>query len=219
MDGREIRFFFDYVSPYAYLAWTRLPLLGAKFERTIEPTPVLLAAILNTHGQLGPAEIPAKRRWVYANVARLAARFDVPLRPPAAHPFNPLLILRLSSLPLGSEDRRALIDALFRAAWEQSLDVTSEAVILEILENLGLDGRRLLATASEPETKGALRTQTEDAIRLGVFGVPTLLVDGELFWGFDDLDFAAQHLAGRDCVTEALRDQWERIPVGAARKR
>ena len=112
-----LRFFFDYVSPYAYIAWTRIHALAARFDREVEPTPILFAALLDAGGTLGPAEIPAKRAYVVKDVTRLARAHGVPCSPPPAHPFNPLFALRVSSLPMPASTRRALIDRLFMAVW------------------------------------------------------------------------------------------------------
>ena len=112
-----IRFLFDYISSNAYLAWTQLPRLAATYGAVVEPVPVLFAGLLEAHGQLGPAEVRPKARWMSRNNLRKAALLGLPLEPPAHHPFNPLLALRISSLPLPEDERRALIDALFQAVW------------------------------------------------------------------------------------------------------
>jgi len=93
MASEAVRFYFDFVSPNAYLAWTQLPALAAQYGTAIEPVPVLFAGLLEAHGQLGPAEMPAKTRWMVRNNLRKAARLGVALNPPAFHPFNPLLAL------------------------------------------------------------------------------------------------------------------------------
>src|SRR5690349_6890439 len=100
MAPATIRFYFDYESPNAYLAWTQLPQLAARHGYAVEARPVLYAGLLEAHGQLGPAEIPAKGRWMSRNLARKARLLGVPLNPPAFLPFNPLLALRISLLPL-----------------------------------------------------------------------------------------------------------------------
>ena len=106
-----IRFYFDYESPNAYLAWTQLPKLAARYRATVEPVPILYAALLDAHGQLGPGEQPTKGRWMGKNMLRKAALLGVPLNPPAFLPFNPLLALRVSMLPPETQRRDALIDA------------------------------------------------------------------------------------------------------------
>src|ERR1700754_987264 len=96
----HLRVYFDFISPYAYLAWTQLPGLAARHGCTIEPIPVLFAALLEHHGTRGPAEVPAKRRYLLVDVAPKARALGVPVGLPPHHPFNPLLALRLASLPL-----------------------------------------------------------------------------------------------------------------------
>src|SRR5438445_643632 len=108
MTSSTIRFYFDYESPNAYLAWTQLPQLADRYGVAIDPLPVLYAGLLEAHGQLGPGEIAAKGRWMSKNIARKATLLGVPLKPPAFMPFNPLLALRMSLLPLEASRLRAL---------------------------------------------------------------------------------------------------------------
>jgi 2-hydroxychromene-2-carboxylate isomerase len=193
-----IRFYFDYLSSNAYLAWTRMPVLAARYERRVEPIPVLFAGLLEAHGQLGPAEVPPKAAWTWRNNLRKAALLGVPLHPPRFHPFHPLVSLRVSSLPLPDADRTALIDALFRAVWVEGRNVGEPAVVAEVARAAGLDGAALVAAAGQPEAKAALRRQTDAAIADGVFGVPSMRAGDEVFWGYDDLPYFELVLAGRD---------------------
>src|SRR5216684_7246569 len=113
----RIRFYFDYESPNAYLAWTQLPKLANRYGFSVDPVPILYAALLDAHGQLGPGEQPTKGRWMTKNMLRKAVLVGVPLNPPAFLPFNPLLALRITLLASQTAERDALIDALFRAVW------------------------------------------------------------------------------------------------------
>src|SRR5437764_1336699 len=155
-----IRFYFDYESPNAYLAWTQLPKLASRYGFTVEPVPILYAALLDAHGQLGPGEMPAKGLWMGRNMLRKAALLGVPLNPPAFLPFNPLLALRVTILPLEPDQRRAVIAALFEAVWVRGLHVSDAAVVEGVLNELGLPGAALVAQARTPETKSLLRRQT-----------------------------------------------------------
>jgi len=197
-----IRFYFDYISPNAYLAWTQLPSLAVRHGATIEPVPVLFAGLLEASGLLGPAEVPAKSLWMSKNNLRKSRILGVPLNPPAFHPFNPLLSLRVSSAALAAPQRTALVGALFDAVWVRGLHVSEPAVVERIAGEVGLDGAALLHEAQQPECKARLRTQTDDAIARGVFGVPSMEVAGEIFWGHDDLPHVELRLAGRDPVDE-----------------
>ena len=214
-----MRFYFDYISSNAYLAWTQLPKLTAKYGVAIEPVPVLFAGLLEAGGQLGPGEIPAKSVWMAKNNARKAALLGVPLKPPAFHPFNPLMSLRVSSLQIDAADRQRLIDALFRAVWVHGLHVSEPAVVESVADEVGLAGAELVAAAQQPECKARLRTQTDDAIARGVFGVPSMEVGDELFWGYDDFPYLELLLAGKDPIDAAA---WKTLPpptASAMRKR
>lgn len=198
---RKLHFCFDYISSNAYLAWHRLPELARRFDLDVEPVPVLFAGLLEAHGQLGPAEVRPKAYWMWRNNVRKAALLGIPLRPPRFHPFNPLLPLRVSSLPLAPEARDALIGALFRAVWVDGLHPSEPAVVEAVASSVGLPGAELVAAAQAPDAKARLRRQTDDAVAAGVFGVPTFTVGSELFWGYDDLPYLESHLEGNDPAT------------------
>ena len=215
----RMRFYFDYISSNAYLAWTQLPALTAKYGVDVEPVPVLFAGLLGAHGQLGPAEIPAKSLWMSKNNARKAVLLGVPLSPPAFHPFNPLLSLRVSSLDLGAAARQRLIDALFAAVWVRCLHVSEPAVVQAVADEIGLDGAALVGAAQQPECKARLRQQTDDAISRGVFGVPSMEVGGELFWGYDDFPYLELFLAGNDPINPAAWHDAPPVAPSAVRKR
>jgi 2-hydroxychromene-2-carboxylate isomerase len=193
-----VRFYFDYISTNAYLAWHEIRRLCSRYGARLEPVPVLFAGLLEAHGTLGPAEVPVKAFWMWKNNLRKAALLGLPLHPPAFHPFNPLLALRVSSLPLAAEERAALIDGLFNAVWVDRLHVSEPEVVERVANEAGLDGARLVAEARSPDAKARLRGQTDTAIARGVFGVPSMLVGDELFWGYDDLPYLELHLAGKD---------------------
>jgi 2-hydroxychromene-2-carboxylate isomerase len=217
--SKTIRFYFDYISSNAYLAWVRLPSLAAQYGYSVEPVPVLFAGLLEAHGQLGPAEVVVKALWMGKNNLRKAALLGIPLHPPAFHPFNPLLALRVSSLPLSAKDRHAVITALFEAVWVKGLHVSEPEVIEKIGDELGLDGRILVAQARTPEIKGQLRRQTEDAIGRGVFGVPSMEVNDEVFWGYDDFPYLELNLAGKDPLDKAEWERWISSPKSSAMRR
>jgi 2-hydroxychromene-2-carboxylate isomerase len=213
---RTLRFYFDYVSPNAYLAWTQIHALAERHGVAVEPVAVLFAGLLEAHGQLGPAEVPAKIAWMSKNNLRKAARLGVKLSPPAFHPFNPLLALRASSLPLDASARRALVDALFRAVWVRALHVSDPAVVEQIAAEIGLDGAALVADAARPEAKERVRTRTAAAIARGVFGVPTMEVADELFWGYDDFPQLELFLAGNDPLDANEWSRWAIAPRASA---
>jgi 2-hydroxychromene-2-carboxylate isomerase len=201
-----VRVCFDFVSPYAYLGWTQLRRLGL----TLEPVPILFGAVLDAHGTRGPAEVPARRRYLIHDVARLAHRLDAPLVLPPAHPFNPLPALRLASLPMRPDHRLALIDALFREAWATGRGLVG---IEDIAKGFGLELEQTLSA----EAKERVRNQTDGALRDGVFGVPTMFVDEQMFFGCDSLPHLEHYLQHGDVVAPGLVEQWEKLPASAVR--
>jgi 2-hydroxychromene-2-carboxylate isomerase len=168
-----VKLYFDFISPYGYLAWKVLE------KRELEPIPILFAALLNHFGQKGPAEIPAKRTFAFRDILRKAKAFGVEIAPPPAHPFNPLLALRIAT---ASGDRQVMTK-IFDAAWLHSVDVADPVAMAKVV------GEELVQKANLPETKALLKKRTEDAIAAGIFGVPAVVDQGEIFWGLDSLPF------------------------------
>ncbi|MCA9693457.1 MAG: 2-hydroxychromene-2-carboxylate isomerase [Nannocystaceae bacterium] len=216
---RALRFHFDFISPYAYLAWQWIHELAAARGCVVEYRPVLFAALLDHHGQLGPAEVEPKRRYIFKHSARRAHALGVPFQPPPAHPFNPLLGLRVASIELPADARRRLIDALMRAVWGGGPGIEEPAQVVALIDAIGLDGAGLVAEAGAPARKQALRDATAAAIAEGVFGVPTVLVDGELFWGSDARDDLDAFLRGEDPLPADLFARWAHIQPSAVRPR
>jgi 2-hydroxychromene-2-carboxylate isomerase len=211
---KHITFYLDFISPYAYLAFEELPkaLMGLSYSVTYKP--LLFAALLKHHGQLGPAEIPAKRDWTYRQVQWLAHSKDIALELPAAHPFNPLGLLRLALAtdPQG-QPNRYVCDALFKHVWVGGADAADEGRLTAISQQLAPARNPLDASV-----KAQLRAHADEAIALGVFGVPAFEVDGKVFWGLDGLPMLRAYLEG-----DAWFDgpQWAgapNVPVGTARQ-
>jgi 2-hydroxychromene-2-carboxylate isomerase len=189
---KHITFHLDFISPYAYLAFEQLPLTLMGLSYSVTYRPVLLGALLRHHGQLGPAEIPAKRDWTYRHVQWLGHAHEVELAMPSIHPFNPLPLLRLAiACAQGGDPNRYVCETLLRHVWRGGDDAL-DATRLQAL-------REKLAPALEPdsdEVKARLRQNTDEAIARGVFGVPAFTVDDKLFWGFDALPMLRNYLDG-----------------------
>jgi 2-hydroxychromene-2-carboxylate isomerase len=213
-----IRFLFDYVSPYAYLASTQLPALASRRARDVELVPVLFAGLLDATGARGPAEIPAKRQYMVHDVTRLGRALGVPIEPPPTHPFNPLVALRVTAAVEDSVSRLRLADALYRAAWVLGLRIDTPEVVAHVATEAGLDGVALLDRATSPEGKARLRLATEEALAAGAFGVPTMLVDGELFWGVDSLPLLERFLGGERAMDADKLARWRLVTPSAQRR-
>ena len=182
MSDAPLDWYFDFISPFAYLQWRRLR--RDHPEVALNPKPLLFAAILNHVGQLGPAEIPQKRRHTYRIVLWQARAAGIPLHFPPAHPFNPLPALRLC---LAAPDRMQAIDAIFAHIWEHGRLADSVEALADVAASLGIDDPAAIA---RDEVKRELLANGEEAMALGVFGVPTLRVRDELFWGNDATELA-----------------------------
>jgi 2-hydroxychromene-2-carboxylate isomerase len=219
-DPSRLYFFLDYISHNAYLAWYKMPALARKHGLKLTPVPVLFGAMLSHYRQLGPAEVPPKSRWMLWNVLRKAREHGIPIAPPHSHPFNPLVALRASCADLTDDQRAQLVDRLFRATWAEGRAVAGADVVAAMAAECGLDGAALLAQARSDEVKARLHRHAEAALEIGVFGVPTMRVRGELFWGFDDLGYLEMFLAGRDPLPadRSSLKAWLDIKPSAARK-
>jgi 2-hydroxychromene-2-carboxylate isomerase len=218
MNRAPLRFFFDYVSPYAYLAWTQLPALAGRHGRSVELVPVLFAGVLNALGTTGPAEVPSKRLYVYKHTTRLARDLGVPFAVPAAHPFNPLLALRVTVAVKDAEARHRLVSALYAAAWGGGGGVEGPERVGAVVSSVGLEAHGLLAAAQTPAVKDEVRRNTEELLALGGFGVPTVVADGELFFGLDSLGHLERFLRGEDALTPAEVERLKDLPIAASRR-
>ena len=204
--------YYDVVSPYAYLQCEQLGRVAAKLP--VQPVPVLFAGLLNHWEHKGPAEIPAKRRHTYRQALWLGHRNGVPITVPRAHPFNPLPFQRLA-IALGA--KLELVRELLRFVWRDGRILQEESDWLALAQAAGVADVRPLIEDEVVKTR--LRANTEDAIARGVWGVPTLDIDGELFWGLDTTDWALDWLAGETWADPHDLDRIETLPSAAVRKK
>ena len=213
----KIHFYFDFISPYAYFAWRKLPTLAKKYNREIEAHPVVFGKLLDKWGQLGPAEIPPKRSWLNQYCLRYAALNGFEYNPPKIHPFNPLAALRMSLKEVSGNDQLRVIDAIFEGGWSHGADLGELSTLISLLSRQSIDGETLSKKVSESDIKELLIDETSFAIEKGVFGVPTIIIDDDLFWGNDQMEHIELFLDGKDPLDrERLNDQ-ER-PRGIDRK-
>jgi 2-hydroxychromene-2-carboxylate isomerase len=174
----QAEWYFDFISPFSYLQLERMGALRARVE--ITPIPIVFGAVLQHHGQLGPAEIRGKREFTYRIVQWTAERERIELRFPPAHPFNPIAALRLA---IAAGATWPAVTAIFEHVWKHGRAGDDIASLADVARALGVDDAA--AAVAREDVKAALRANTESAIAAGVFGVPTLRIGGELFWGHD----------------------------------
>ena len=185
---KSITFWFDPISPFAYLAFERLPQVLVGCSYAVDYRPVLFAGMLQHHAHKGPAEIEPKRAWTFRHVHWLAQQHGIPMDTPLHHPFNPLPLLRLA---VACGPNRRVVDALFQHVWRGGADAADPARLAAL--------QATLSPALDPasaEVKATLKAHTDEAIAQGVFGVPSFGLDGRVFWGLDALEMLANALQG-----------------------
>ena len=190
---KAIDFWFDPISPYAFLAFERLPEALEGLSYSVTYRPILFAALLKHWGHKGPAEIEPKRAWTFRQVHWLADKHAIAMQTPARHPFNPLALLRLAYACAGpgGVPNRHVCATILHHVWEGGADANDAARLEQLTQRL--------APRRDPagdEAKQALKDATANALALGVFGVPTCGVDGRLFWGLDSLEMLAACMRG-----------------------
>ena len=219
---KEIHFYFDVISPYAWLAFQALPKALEGISHRVHYHPVVFGAMLKHHGQLGPAEMPGKRDWTYRQVMWLAKQQGTVLQMPASHPFNSLALQRMAvaTSPKG-EPARDVVEAIFKHVWCSGLEATDEARIAELQKQLThvvqISEPGFQIDIQSPEVKQQLLQETQAAIDLGLFGVPSMVVDGHVFWGQDALPMLRAYLQGDAWFESADWQDAGKLPVGIRR--
>lgn len=208
---RPAVWYFDVVSPFSYLHLKQFGRLPADLE--IEYVPVLFAGLLKANGQKGPAEIAAKRMQTYRLCVFMAQQAGIPFRFPAAHPFNPLPLLRLLC---GAGANAANVHAVFDAVWQENLDFAQAENFAALAARLGMtNGQELIA---QPQVKQQLIANTERALARGVYGVPTFDFGGELFWGSDTIAMMNAFAANPGLFASGELARVSSLPAAAVRK-
>jgi 2-hydroxychromene-2-carboxylate isomerase len=197
--SEPVEFYFDFASPYGYLASTRIDEIAARHGRTVAWRPILLGAVFKITGMQANVMQPLRGDYLRHDAVRFARLLGVPLTVPEVMPLNAVVASRAfywrrRDDPAGAH---ALAKALYHAHWAEGRDLTTADQVAEVAAGLALDRAAVLAGVQDPAVKEILRIETDGAICRGVFGAPFILVDGEPFWGADRLDQVDRWLAGR----------------------
>jgi 2-hydroxychromene-2-carboxylate isomerase len=203
--------YFDFVSPFSYLQCEQLPALETRLR--IHYRPVLLAGLLKAHGHKGPAEIPAKRRFSYRFLVWQAKMLGVPFKFPAVHPFNPLPLLRLA---IAADCDPDAVRRIFRFVWRDGRLGDLPIEWAELMSELQMPDAE--TRIESPEVKATLRRNTDEAVERGVFGVPTLAIGDELFWGVDATAMAAEYVDAGCRYDDPEMARVATLPIGAERE-
>lgn len=185
-----IDFYFDFSSPYGYLAAEQIEGLAARHGRKVAWRPILLGAVFPRTGSQPLLNIPLKGDYARRDLARSARLLGIPFQLPATFPFMSVAACRAFYWLHDRDSEKAVVlaKALFRAAFAEGHSIDSAESVVTVAESLGVDGEQLSAALKDPAVKARLRTEVEAAISEGVFGSPLFVIDGEPFWGHDRLD-------------------------------
>ncbi len=202
---KAIDFYFDFSSSYSYIGQHRLQALAREFDASIDWRPIALGAIFKARGHAPPQADSLKGRYVWHDVERSAAEWDLPYHWPKPFPFNSILAARAYWYlkDVDEEDAVAWIRAVFDASYGQGLDCSDPAVLAGVAADLGLDGEQLLQATADDGVKQRLKEVTNKAMERGVFGAPTFFMDGEMYWGADRIDQMWRTLERARAATES----------------
>lgn len=205
-----IVWYFDFVSMFSWLQWPAVRELAATREVVLRP--ILFGGLLKQMDQRGPAEIPRKREFSYRYALWRARQANVPLKFPPTHPFNPLPALRLC---IAAGTTPEAVGGIFEWIWAHGRAADTPDTLQPLATSLGIDDVRV--ALSSPEVKAALQANFEQAMRDQVYGVPTLAIGGELFWGADAHAFAMDYLTNPAMFEEGEMARLGELPVGLSR--
>lgn len=197
---KELNFYFDFLSPFSYFAWLKLESLEKEFNLKVNYKPVALGPLLN-HWQIkGPGEVQPKREFLLKQCLRYAAFHKIEFTTPKTHPFNSLYALRLALAGVAGNHQARVVETFWKAGWQTRIDMGEPDELLAVLRSNDLPADELYEKSFSREAKVELKNNIQEAINHGAFGVPSFVVDDELFWGNDSIHELKNFLAGNDLL-------------------
>ena len=193
--SKTVEFFFDFGSNYSYLAWASLPGFVQRTGATVVLRPMLLGGLWKAVGNRPPVEVEAKGRWLFKDVERCAEKAGIAYVKNSKFPIMTIGLMRGAVAAEADGLLEPYVAAMFPAMWRDDRDLTDASVVVQVLEQAGLDARRIMQRSGEQDVKERLKANTEEAQRRGAFGAPSFFVGDELFWGFDRMHFVEDALA------------------------
>lgn len=197
---KELNFYFDFLSPFSYFAWLKLKPLSKELNLKINYKPVALGPLLNHWEIKGPGEVTPKREFLLKQMLRYASKNNIPFTTPKTHPFNSLYALRLSLKGAAGEHQERVIETFWKAGWQTRIDMGEPEELLAALRANDLPADELYEKSFTREAKAELKNNIQEAITKGVFGVPSFVVDDELFWGADAMNELTDFIRGQDVL-------------------
>lgn len=191
---KSVEFYFDFISPAAYLAYFELPKIAERCGAEIRYRPFLLGGVFKSTGNQPPMTVAAKGAWMIQDLQRFARRYQLPFVLNPNFPFNSISLMRGA---FWAEEMGQLIpycDAVYKAVWAEEKNMGDESDIRAVLESVSLDFDAFQEAVTRQAIKDKLRANTDEAVQRGAFGAPTFFVGNEMFWGQDRLDFVEEAL-------------------------
>ncbi|MCZ6809154.1 MAG: 2-hydroxychromene-2-carboxylate isomerase [Proteobacteria bacterium] len=189
--AKKLEFFYDYVSPYSYLADSQAGKVGGS---NLVYRPVFLAAIMQATGNKPPGSIEAKGKYLRKDITRWASRYGVVYKRNPKFPQNTLKALRLAVVAQRDGVFDKVHSALFAAMFVHQSDLNDDKVLADIMNAAGLDESEIFARIADQSIKDELKANTDEAVRRGAFGAPTFFVGEEMFFGNDRWEFVKEAL-------------------------
>jgi 2-hydroxychromene-2-carboxylate isomerase len=193
---KSVDFYYDFVSSASYLAYKRLPSMIKSSGGHINWKPMVLGGVFKAVGNVSPAHIEAKGKWLFDDMKRIADKHGFAFSVNPAFPLNTIMALRgaIAAERLGPEVLSPYMDVMFDGAWANGDDLSNPEVVMELMEKAGLPAVEIANLAQDQAIKDELRANTEDAVKRGAFGAPTFYVNDEMHWGQDRLDAVMEAL-------------------------
>ncbi len=193
--SKTIEFYYDYGSPATYLAWSQIYKLAEKHGATVVRKPALLGGIFKETGNAAPANVPAKGKWLFKDLDRYANRYGVPMQFNQAFPINTIYLMRGALYAQQEGFIEAYDEAIFNAVWRDNKNMNDPEVVGAVLTEAGFDTAAILAATQDSDIKKKLFAVTAEAVENGLFGMPAFIVDGELYWGQDRMDWVEEAIS------------------------
>lgn len=204
---KKTEFYFDFLSPYSYFAWKNHKSIIQAGHTDFIYRPVIMGQLFSKWNITGPGEIPPKRYLMLKSCFRYADREGIQFTPPAQHPFNPLYALRLATNACAQAEQFKVIEALWDYIWARGNPGDDPDAIEAYLASQGIDAKELMEKSFSREAKLELKKNTKDAIEAKIFGVPSMVYQGELFWGNDSLADLVRHIKGECNYDKSLFEE------------
>ena len=193
--SNDVYFYYDYGSPTAYLAWTQLPELCERHKANLHYKPVLLGGIFKATGNSTPVLIAPKGKWLFKDIERYAVRYGVPYQMNPHFVINSMTMMRGAMWAQNTGVLESYNKAMYEATWVNGLNMSEPDVSASVMNEADLDAAAMLQAVADDSIKKQLIEATGDAVEQGVFGAPTMIVNGELHFGQDRLDWVERQLA------------------------